>query len=879
MKRVFLFAAAIFGIIVLSGCMCKKQPSVFVTATYPGAGSEKIVDTVATPIEAEMNRLDNLLYLSSESSDAGKYRLTLQFKHGTDMALAQVNVMNGIKRVEASLPKEVRMFGIHVTSDAPEDEKNCKTNRDRILTRDGLPVAQIVVEKGGDLTEQYAAKELQFWLKKITGAELPIVHTVADDRLNLIVGGGWLHSPADVIAIGETDGFAVRQNGNIIRISGNRSKGTLHGIYAFLEENTDIIWLRPDPALGTVYSNIPTLAVKKASFRSVPTSRLRGIGFTVHGMRHEPEWAARNRMNAHSRIGSNKPSPLANDYPTAGGGHGLRMFLHPKEYFATNPDFFVMKDGKRITTGQLCFTNRKIFTPYMKNLREHLNRNPLAKGVNLSCEDSWTVCDCPPCLKPIKLKDGTVIRNNDPRFRSAQYFRFLNEVAILLKRTHPDVTILTYAYYCTAVAPPFPIEDNIRIQFCPYDKDNKKPLRDLDRNGGVTKRLTEWAKASPMVWLREYYGCAAGFPRPLEEVLQDDFRFCRELGVIDLNTEWPVDHSSSIGVWDNSAITAWCMARLWWNCDADISALRDQFITRVYREAAPAMKRYYETIRKNWYASDYPSIYMDQGQTMAQMYLFEAGDEEICRTALEEAGKLAQHPVSRELIRRHREQFESWMSVARNNNRVSQRVPFFAGAEIKPDAACWQSAVKLPPFQVHGKKGETAKFRTDVRVLHDMKNLYIRFDNFADDAEKLVPSKRKADGGETFPRGDIMEFFAGDSRTGVYYQFAFDVGNTAVYDGKVFDSSWSGKWERNILRQKDRWIAVVKIPFSEIGVDPLQNHKLLFLPVRGKYYDTERLDKKTGKMVPSRVREMSSWGAGTVHEASSFGELVLDIIH
>ncbi|MBQ7401307.1 MAG: efflux RND transporter permease subunit [Lentisphaeria bacterium] len=190
MKRLLLLAAAVFGIIVLSGCMCGKQPSVFVTATYPGAGSEKIVASVAAPIEAEMNRLDNLLYLSSESSDAGKYRLTLRFKHGTDMALAKVDVMNGIKRAEASLPEEVRMFGIHVTSDSPEEEKACKTDQDRILTRDGLPVAQIVVEKGGDLTEQYAAKELQFWLKKITGAELPIVHTVADDRLNLLVGGG-----------------------------------------------------------------------------------------------------------------------------------------------------------------------------------------------------------------------------------------------------------------------------------------------------------------------------------------------------------------------------------------------------------------------------------------------------------------------------------------------------------------------------------------------------------------------------------------------------------------------------------------------------------------------------------------------------------------
>ena len=748
-----------------------------------------------------------------------------------------------------------------------------------MLTQNGQPNANIVLAYGADITEKYAAEELQFWLKKITGAELPIVHTLDDGKLSLIVGGGWLDSPEDVAAIGDTDGYAVRQNGKRIRISGNRSKGTLHGVYAFLEENTDIIWLRPDPEIGTVYSEVPTLSLKNTSFRSVPSSRLRGIGFTMHGMKTEPEWAARNRMNAHSRIGSNKPSPLGNDLATAGGGHGLRMFLSPKDFFETNPEFFVMKDGKRITRGQLCFMNRKIYTPYMKNLRAHLDRNPLAKAVNLSCEDSWEVCDCPACLKPIKLKNGTLIKNDDPRFRSTQYFLFLNEVARFLKRTHPDVQILTYAYYCTANAPPFPVEDNIRIQFCPYDKDNKKPLRDMHRNGGVTKRLSEWAVASSKIWLREYYGCAAMFPRPLENVLQDDFRFCKEIGVIDLNTEWPVDHSSSVGVWDVSAITAWCMARLWWDCNADIETIRDQFITRVYREAAPAMKRYYDTIRKNWYASDYPSIYMDQGQTMAQMYIFEAGSEDVCRAALEEAGKLAEHPVSRELIRRHRVRFEEWMKVAGSNKRVSQRVPYFAGAEIKPDAACWQSAVKLAAFQVHGKKGIPAKFRTDVRILHDMENIYIYFDNFADDAATLVPSQRKADGDEGFPRGDIMEFFIGDAKTGVYYQFAFDVGNDVVYDGKVFDKTWNGKWERIIERKDDRWIAVVKIPFSEIGVNPVENHKLVFLPVRGKYYDTERFDKKLQKNVSARIREMSSWGGGTVHEASSFGELVLDVIH
>ena len=339
------------------------------------------------------------------------------------------------------------------------------------LTENGQASAQIVLQKDADVTEKYAAQELQFWVKKITGAELPICCALDDDKLNLVVGGGLIDFPEDVAAIGETDGFAVRRHdGNVIRISGNRSKGTLHGVYAFLEENTDIIWLRPNEEVGTVYGEMPTLRVKNASFRSVPASRLRGIGFTIHGTKTEPEWAARNRQNAHWRSGIDKPDKLGNDYPVGGGGHGLRMYLHPNKYFESNPEYFVMLNGKRTPSGQLCFMNPAIIKPYVKNLREYLNTIPSARGVNLSCEDNWTVCECDKCLAPIKLKDGKVIEKDDVRFRSAQYFLFLNKVAQQLKESHPQVIIQTYAYYHTAVTPPFKLEDNIRISSYPYDR-------------------------------------------------------------------------------------------------------------------------------------------------------------------------------------------------------------------------------------------------------------------------------------------------------------------------------------------------------------------------------------------------------------------------
>lgn len=89
-------------------------PSISVMASYPGASAEEIADTVASPIEAEMNGLDDLLYFSSESNDTGTYMLTLKFKSGTNTDIAQVDVQNALKRAEATLPQEVRALGIDV---------------------------------------------------------------------------------------------------------------------------------------------------------------------------------------------------------------------------------------------------------------------------------------------------------------------------------------------------------------------------------------------------------------------------------------------------------------------------------------------------------------------------------------------------------------------------------------------------------------------------------------------------------------------------------------------------------------------------------------------------------------------------------------------
>ncbi len=95
-------------------------PTVRVTAFYPGANAQVVADTVAAPVEQQVNGVENMLYMSSQSSNDGSYTLDVTFEVGTDVNMAQVLVQNRVAIAQPSLPDVVKNIGVSVKKRSPD---------------------------------------------------------------------------------------------------------------------------------------------------------------------------------------------------------------------------------------------------------------------------------------------------------------------------------------------------------------------------------------------------------------------------------------------------------------------------------------------------------------------------------------------------------------------------------------------------------------------------------------------------------------------------------------------------------------------------------------------------------------------------------------
>lgn len=214
-----IFAGALSVVITLMGVIAYltlpvdqypqiAPPTVSVSANYPGATSEEIAETVAAPLEQQINGIPNMLYMSSNSTGEGRMSITVTFKTGTNVDIAQVEVQNRIQSVLPQLPQEVRDLGItvrkgsndtllivHMFSTDPSVDRKYIANYGSLQVRERLLRTPGVGDVTVNAARDYA---MRVWIdpERAAARDLTVQEIVAALRNNnLQVAGGAVGAP------------------------------------------------------------------------------------------------------------------------------------------------------------------------------------------------------------------------------------------------------------------------------------------------------------------------------------------------------------------------------------------------------------------------------------------------------------------------------------------------------------------------------------------------------------------------------------------------------------------------------------------------------------------------------------------------------------
>lgn len=709
------------------------------------------------------------------------------------------------------------------------------------LADNGKAVAEIVVAPEASATEKFAADELQLWVEKISGAKLPILDRPGAAAARIVLGCPPGKYPADLEKLKGNDGYAVRAEGRNLYLFASCPKGVLNGVYRLLFKNTDIIWARPNQKFGTVYSANPNLELAQTDYLDVPAFTLRGWFMLYHNPALDEAtelWEVRNCCNWNEGRVPKKWEARWRKFgfiPEFGGGHNIvGLYITEKKYFDKKPEFFIMKKGQRVRPSafqyltQLCFSNKELPGTLVKELEAQIQANPHYETYRVMIEDNYNSCECPECLKPIVLPDGSVVKPEDVDFRSTQFFLWLNQIAEPIYAKHPDKKILTFAYFFTETPPRVKLAPNIYISYCPINKDSKQPL-DGKSNKEWNDKFLGWTKVTNKLTWREYYGWSGIFPRPMDEVAAADLRYIAGFGVNRVYSENFPDAAAYSATWDANAMHNWVMTELFWNPAQDVGKLRSEFLKRVYGPGAGDVAEFYRLIRESWFSQPSKSLWDDSASAHWFAYVARKGLEKPCRDALATADKLVVSPNGKWALAAVRAQFEGKMADAKNfklNAKLTKAPPAF-----DPDFNTGDWAGVQPVETFYGQTAQP-KEKTMVKMLYDDHNLYFGVKCF-DKAPGTLYAK-PAGQKRGWPVGDKVELRLAVDGVGANHQLAYDInGNSlaAVYvAGKA--SEWKGAFQIKTRLLPDGWSSMVTVPFAALGFEPGKGETLSGMFVR-----------------------------------------------
>lgn len=504
------------------------------------------------------------------------------------------------------------------------------------LAQDGITEYAIVTAAAATSAEQTAARELADYLGKVTGAEFKTVTEAATAEPAKAIYLGWTAFAADkgidCAKLGPEE-WVVKSFGDDLVITGGRSRGTLYGVYDFLENQVGVHWLSRD---SEVVPKRPTLAVGPLDHRAKPTFRIRN-NYPTRLDEEEMRFRVRNRQNYYGGNVFDVPTQFFDSYggrEFIGGPwhcHNFSMYVPVKKYGAGHPEYYALdENGKRVLpldtgkesdhmTGGICLTQPEVRKIVLAGLLELIaaDRKEFPPGrpaspdqpppilYDVSQQDNDVVCHCTDCRALVK-REGS---------ESGPLIDFINELADGVGKLHPEIKLQTFAYMWSGIPPKtLRPRDNVVIRWCDWfatqgEQKNPEPWQPLTApvNAWRAENLRQWSAITPAglhVWDYGEPFAWGGFPFTQAPMLAEDFRLFADNHVFAIFLQtggyWPWTEAHDLGLGLGpchfSPLYNWLACQLMLDPRKPVEPLIDTFMAGYYGPAAPTMRALYDKL-------------------------------------------------------------------------------------------------------------------------------------------------------------------------------------------------------------------------------------------------------------------------------------------